>query len=169
MTLIARPADTGDAALVERLFRESFTDTFGHLYAPEDLAAFLADCSVEDWKEELADPAMEVLIAYEGEEPAGFIRVGPGTVPKKHPANALELRQLYLLPAWKGRGLARPLVEWAISRARERGAAHLYLTVYIDNLRARRLYERFGFVEEGPYAFMVGNHEDQDIVMRLAL
>ena len=169
MTLTTRPATVSDAALLERLFRESFTDTFGHLYAPEDLAAFLNDCSVAVWEEELADPDMEVLIAYDGDEPAGFIRLGPGSVPKLHPEHALELRQLYLLPPWKGRGLARPLLEWAIARARERGSAHLYLTVFIDNTRARRLYDRYGFVEEGPYAFMVGNHEDHDIVMRLAL
>lgn len=169
MTLSTRHATIADAPLLERLFRESFTDTFGHLYAPEDLAAFLADCTVPVWESRLADPAAEVLIASEGDEPAGFVRVGPGSVPKQRPEGSLELCQLYLLPPFKGRGLARPLLEWAIGRARERGARHLYLTVFTDNPRARRLYQRYGFVEEGPYRFMVGNHADEDIVMRLDL
>jgi RimJ/RimL family protein N-acetyltransferase len=41
--------------------------------------------------------------------------------------------------------------------------------VYTDNPRARRVYERFGFELVGPYAFMVGNQADEDIIMRKRL
>ena len=58
---------------------------------------------------------------------------------------------------------------WVIATARERGAADLFLSVFIDNHRARRFYARYGFEEVGSYAFMVGTHADEDIVMRLGL
>ena len=45
----------------------------------------------------------------------------------------------------------------------------LFLSVFTDNHRARRFYERYGFEAEGTYAFMVGTHADEDIVMRLTL
>jgi diamine N-acetyltransferase len=45
----------------------------------------------------------------------------------------------------------------------------MYLTVYTDNHRARRLYGRYGFEEVGPYSFMVGEQADEDIIMKLAL
>ena len=51
----------------------------------------------------------------------------------------------------------------------EDASEHLYLSVFTDNHRARRFYSRYGFIEEGPYQFMVGNHADEDIVMRLDL
>ena len=56
-----------------------------------------------------------------------------------------------------------------LATARERGADELFLSVFTDNARARRFYERRGFAPVGTYHFMVGTHADEDIVMRLAL
>ena len=36
-------------------------------------------------------------------------------------------------------------MDWALDEARRRGARQLYLSVFIDNHRARRFYERYGF------------------------
>jgi ribosomal protein S18 acetylase RimI-like enzyme len=60
-------------------------------------------------------------------------------------------------------------MQWGLDTARARGAEELYLTVYTDNHRARRFYERYGFEYVAPYKFMVGNHPDEDIIMRLKL
>ena len=60
-------------------------------------------------------------------------------------------------------------MDWAIEEAKARGGSELYLTVYTDNHRAKRLYERYGFVYVGPYHFMVGEQADEDIIMRLNL
>ena len=53
--------------------------------------------------------------------------------------------------------------------AEQRKGDDLYLSVFVDNTRARKFYERWGFVAEGSYAFMVGTHADEDIVMRRPL
>lgn len=167
--LTYRLARVDDAPILERLFRESFVDTFGHLYAAEDLRAFLAEADLAAWQEELADPALPVLIAEDGALPVGFARVGPGDLPIDKPAGALELRQLYILPPWKGKGVAAELMNWALAEARRRRAPALYLSVYADNHRARRFYERYGFVEVGRFEFMVGGHADDERIMRLEL
>jgi len=60
-------------------------------------------------------------------------------------------------------------MDWALDEARRRGAKELYLTVYVDNHRARRLYERYGFAVVGRYDFMVGGHADEDLIMRKVL
>lgn len=169
MIVTYRDASVEDAGLVTALFRDSFVETFAHLYHTEDLAAFLSDATEDVWREEIADPQMSIRIAFAAGRPAGFARVGPGTLPIQRKGRSVELRQLYLLQPWQGQGIAAGLMEWAVSEARARHAEHLYLSVYVDNHRARRFYERYGFVEEGPYTFMVGNHADEDIVMRLDL
>jgi GNAT superfamily N-acetyltransferase len=79
------------------------------------------------------------------------------------------LDQLYVLERYHGSGIARGLMDWAVDEARRRGARALYLTVFIDNHRARRFYDRYGFEAVGRYDFMVGEQADEDIIMRKAL
>ena len=60
-------------------------------------------------------------------------------------------------------------MDWALEEAARRGAEEMYLTVYVDNLRARRFYDRYGFESVGRYDFMVGKQADEDIIMRKLL
>ena len=60
-------------------------------------------------------------------------------------------------------------MDWALDQAVRRRAEELYLTVYVDNHRARRFYDRYGFDAVGRYDFMVGSHADEDIIMRKSL
>ena len=50
---------------------------------------------------------------------------------------------------WRSRGVGSALLAEAFRWARWAGVEKLALTVYADNDRARALYEKFGFVEEG--------------------
>lgn len=164
-----RIATEDDAGTLASLARRTFTETFGHLYKPQDLAAFLAGHTEERWREELRDPAFAVRLAEEAGEAAGFCKIGPPSLPFEPRGPSIELRQLYLLTPWQGRGIAREMMRWAIGEAKAHGAADLYLSVFVDNHRARRLYKSYGFEFVGLYAFMVGEHADEDHVMRLAL
>lgn len=50
---------------------------------------------------------------------------------------------------WRGRGVGTALMECAIEWARAAGAHKVALQMWPHNERARGLYEKFGFVEEG--------------------
>ena len=163
-----RDARPSDAASIDRIFRASFCDTFAHLYRKEDLAAFLADFTPEAWEAELSDPAFAFRIAEAG-EPVGYVKLAPLKLPVETNAPAIELRQLYVLKEHHGVGIAAKLMDWALDEARRRGAGELYLTVYVENHRARRFYERYNFVPVGRYDFMVGSHADEDVIMRKSL
>jgi GNAT superfamily N-acetyltransferase len=143
--------------------------TFGHLYQPGDLEIFLQNHSPDVWEKELADSAFAVRVAELDGTMVGYAKLGPPHLPFEPRGEAAELRQLYVLEDMKGQGVARTLIEWIIDRARDRRADHLYLSVFTENHRARRFYEKYGFEPEGTYAFMVGSHADEDIVMRLQL
>lgn len=164
-----RDAMPDDAALLSAIGARSFTETFGHLYSPENLAAFLVSHSEANWYGELSDPRFSVRIAEDGAEAAGFAKVGPPSLPFETRRVAVELRQLYVLKPWQGAGIAPALMDWVMDEARRRGADELYLSVFVDNHRARAFYDRYGFEAVGRYDFMVGTHADEDIVMRLAL
>jgi len=169
MSVAFRLAGTDDAPSLSKLGAETFTATFGHLYQPADLATFLVSHGEEQWRQELADTEFAVLIAEEDGQAVGYAKVGPPHLPFEPRGVPIELRQFYLLEAWQGRGLADRMMQWVIDEAERRGGDHLYLSVFTDNHRARKFYERWGFVAEGRYAFMVGGHADEDIVMRRPL
>src|SRR5215210_7407261 len=57
MSVTYRDAAAADAAGLAELFRTVFLDTFGHLYAPADLASFFAAHDEELWAAQLCDPA----------------------------------------------------------------------------------------------------------------
>ncbi len=171
--IVWRDAGLADAAALARLGRDSFTETFGHLYRPDDLAAFLENHSETAWAGQLADPAYRVRIGEVREADApravAYAKLGPPSLPFEPRGRSAELRQLYVLAPWHGTGAGQTLMDWAIATARETGARDLYLSVFTENHRARRFYERQGFERVGTYAFMVGSHADEDHVMRLTL
>lgn len=167
--LIYRDGTLSDAEAVAEVFRTGFSETFAHLYDPGDLNAFLEEFTPDRWRSELADPSFAFRIAEAGAVPVGYLKLGPIGLPVQPSVPALELKQLYIAKDWHGRGAAPTLMDWGLQEARSRGARELYLSVYTENWRARRFYERFGFVFHAPYVFMVGSHEDQDMIMRLEL
>lgn len=164
-----RDARLDDAAPVAGLFARCFVETFAHLYRREDLDAFLAGVTPQSFAEEIGDPAFALRLAETESGAIGFAKLGPPGLPIETPPNSLELRQIYVLGPWQGQGVAQQLYDWTESEARRRGAEHLQLTVYVDNERARRFYERRGFAAVGRYDFMVGKQADEDIVMRKPL
>jgi ribosomal protein S18 acetylase RimI-like enzyme len=169
MTTTYRDAVAADAATLDRLFDTVFCGTFGHLYRAEDLEQFLSSRTIADWEEELRDPRFAFRVAEVDGEPVGYVKLGPLKLPVEPGGPALLVDQFYVLKEHHGVGIAHALMEWAIEEARRRGATAIYLTVFIDNHRARRFYDRYGFEAVGRYEFMVGSHADEDVIMRKAL
>lgn len=164
-----RDATATDLPAIDRVFRESFCDTFAHLYSAEDLAAFLGKFTPEAWAEEFADPRYRFRLAEVDGEIVAYVKLGPSALPVETSSRAVELRQIYVLKQHHGSGVAAALTDWAIDEARTQRFEELYLTVYVDNHRARRFYDRYGFEAVARYDFMVGNHADEDIIMRKRL
>lgn len=161
-----RNGEPGDAQAIDRVYRASFCDTFAHLYKDEDLQLFLGSFGIEDWQAELGDPGFVFRIAEVDGDPVGFVKLGPMKLPVETTAAGMDLKQFYILKQHHGAGIAQALMDWALAETRRRGAEELYLTVYVDNHRARRFYDRYGFEAVGSYEFMVGNHPDEDTIMR---
>jgi GNAT superfamily N-acetyltransferase len=169
MTVTYRTARPEDAAVLADLGRRSFTETFGHLYSQENLEAFLLSHNEPGWRAELSDPAFAVRLSDDDGEAAAYAKLGPPSLPFEARPTSIELRQFYVMKPWHGAGVGAALMDWVLEEARRRGADELYLSVFIDNHRARRFYERYGFAYVGTYAFMVGTHADEDLIMRLGL
>jgi len=169
MTIAYRDATPQDAETLDGIFKSSFCDTFAHLYRSEDLEAFLSGFGVSDWEAQVHDPAYAFRLAEVDRNAVGYVKLGPMKLPIEINRPAILLDQIYILTGYHGVGIAHGLMDWAIDEARRRGGEELYLTVYIENHRARRFYDRYGFEDVGRYEFKVGNHVDEDVMMRKSL
>lgn len=56
---------------------------------------------------------------------------------------------IWLVPEARGKGIGAQLLAAAIAKAPHKGITRVELTVRVENLNAKALYERFGFVVEG--------------------
>ncbi|MEO8443437.1 MAG: GNAT family N-acetyltransferase [Gammaproteobacteria bacterium] len=164
-----RRGTSADAAALAWLATETFVETFGHLYRPDDLATFLAtEQTAANYGRLLRDPAVAVwLAASGGEELVGFLTAGPCKlpVPEREPA-AGEIRQLYLRASVHGQGLGTRLLGTGLDWLAAHGHAPLYIGVWSGNLGAQRLYRRHGFEKVGEYDFPVGEHLDREFILR---
>ena len=87
-----------------------------------------------------------VLLAGEGPDGLAVLRFRPAIWDE-----ALEcyLAELYVVPAERGRGLGRALMEGAMVVARAEGATHMDLGTGEDDVAARALYGSLGFDNHG--------------------
>ncbi len=164
-----RDAVQTDAARLSAIGRDTFIETFGGLYKPEDLRTFLdAKFATELQEKEILDPDVDIRLAMADGRLIGYCKLGPVQVPIEHdPDTSLELHRLYVSEAVQGLGVGRILLTWAIEQARSRGAKHLFLGVWESNHRAIAVYSGRGFQAVGDYKFMVGATADDEIIMRL--
>ena len=130
--------DPGDAIiLLQRFFREEGFDTPDAVIAANTRRMQQID-------------ACAILLAEEGEE-----AVGVATVSMEFGIEfgwSAEMGDLYILPAWRGRGVARALVDAVESYLRDKGATGYQVTVTPfgeDNHGLRGFYRALGFAEEG--------------------
>lgn len=167
-TYAIRRASVNDLDVLRELGRRTFTQTFGHLYALTDLAAFLEDAySREKFGARLADERTAFWLLERDQEPIGFAEAGPCHLP--HPdvrEGDGELRKLYVLASHRGGGRGRMLLETALEWLPTANPGTQWLGVWSENFGAQRLYTSYGFARAGEYYFKVGDHRDFEFIFR---
>lgn len=155
-----------DAERLVELARETFIDTFGHLYPAEDLQAFLADAHTSQrYQAWMDDPAYAVWIAEQDGRALGYALTGPCHLP--HPevtADCGELWRLYVRRETQGTGLGGQLLDAALQGLAQPGR-RLWLGVWSENHRAQKIYAGRGFTKVGEYEFPVGRTRDREFIL----
>ena len=146
--VLVRPAGQGDLDALGQLLCD-FNREFGEASpAPAVLATRLEQL--------LAHGDTAVLVAGDGPEGLAILRFRPALW-----TSGLEcyLAELYVIPARRGQGLGRALMEAALREAKERGADTMDIGVDEPDLAARHLYQSLGFTNrvgggDGPLVYV---------------
>jgi GNAT superfamily N-acetyltransferase len=131
-----RPATPSDVGLILRFIRElGAYEKLGHEVSATE--AVLHESLFG------AKPAAEVVLAYAGEEPAGFA-VYFHTFSTFLGQRGLYLEDLFVVPEWRGHGLGRRLLAHVARVAVERGCGRMEWSVLDWNELALGVYRRIG-------------------------
>ena len=162
MALLVRPARAADGRDLARIDLATWSPATSPAPPPAEPAAYT-------FFDERTTPA-DVLVAELDGAVAGYVKLRPVTPLPAH-AHVLLIGGLAVDPALHGHGAGRALLDAAVREARARGARKVTLRVLGSNARARRLYERCGFVVEGVLEreFLLDEAYVDDVFMALHL
>ena len=144
--MLIRRARLEDAAAIAAVHVRTWQAAYEHVFGAERLAG-LDLAAREGFARRFAgDPEYDGFVA-EGDDGRilGFVATGPAEDEAEH----REVYAIYVLPEAWGSSAGPGLLEAATQAMRARGATDAILWVLEDNPRARRFYEREGWVADG--------------------
>lgn len=136
--MTVRPAVSGDADAIAAIWYAGWRD--GHLgHVPDALVAVRTE---ESFWTRAAERIADTTVAVVGDEVAGFVMVVGD-----------EVEQVYVGSGHRGSGIAGTLLAEAERQVKAGGHAQAWLAVATGNARARRFYERSGWIDEGAFDY----------------
>jgi GNAT superfamily N-acetyltransferase len=133
-----RPATADDAEAIATIWHDGWRD--GHLgNVPE---ALLAARTPDSFRSRAADRTADTTVAVLHDRIAGFVMVAKD-----------EVEQVYVAADHRGSGVAGLLLAEAERLVAANGERRAWLAVVAGNERARRFYQRNGWIDEGPFEY----------------
>ena len=137
LSLIARPLRPGDLPQVLEMVHAL---AFHHGDAP---LATLSDLE----RDALGDnPWLRLIVLARGDDLLGYAALLP-LAQLQYGVRGMDLHHLYVVPAARGTGAGRLLVDAAVARAKADGCRYLSVGTAPDNVDAQHVYRALGFSE----------------------
>ena len=126
--------------------------------------------SDEKITDELNNKESEFYLAVLDNSVIGYLKLNFGQAQTElwH-SNAVEVERIYVLKEFQGRKAGQLLFEKALTIAKEKGAAYVWLGVWEENEKAIQFYRKNGFTEFSRHIFVLGDDRQTDIMMKLIL
>ncbi len=163
-----RLAKNADAEALSILMRQTFWDTYHTFNTPSNMTAYMEKSySIAQQTVEINNPEiLNIIVENEGKFVAfAQILEKPAEEPDNIPPNSAMLARFYLTETLKGTGVAQKLLEACLAETAKLDYQYLWLTVWQNNPRAIRFYEKQGFSTLGTTIFTLGDDEQTDWLM----
>jgi len=164
-----RYGNTTDALILSELGAKTFYDTFTKDNTPENMAKHLKDSfSPEIQLAELSNPNNIFLTIEDEKLTVGYAQLVLNSKEEFVTGiNPLEIRRIYVVQEYIGKGVGKALMQAAIQEARQKGCDSVWLGVWEKNPRAIEFYKKWDFKEVGSHVFKLGDDTQRDIIMEL--
>jgi ribosomal protein S18 acetylase RimI-like enzyme len=156
---------------LQQIGRQTFSETFAESNTAENMAKYLEEAySHEKLSTELNNPNSFFYFAMLDEKVIGYLKLNMGPSQTELKDNdALEIERIYVMMEFHGKKVGQLLFDKAITIAKEKHVAYVWLGVWEENKRALQFYTKNGFVEFDQHVFVLGDEAQTDIMMKLEL
>ncbi len=144
-----RRASCTDAAVVGRIHVESWNVAYRGIMPDDVIARTDLAYRTAFWAERIADGKWPVFLSEENGEAVAFCQMIPTPDADDDPTRVGHMTSLHVLPALRGKGYGRRLLEHVLAEFRHRGFSEVTLWVLEENWKARRFYEQCGLELDG--------------------
>ena len=166
MEIMIRRILLEDAAVLAKISRQTFYDTFTGTCTEQDMDQFLEDYfNLKQVQAELSDINDFYYLAELEGKAIGYLRVMEDyrNFPVMKQWRALELKRIYISKDFHGQGVAQQLMDFVLQYAADNKYEVVWLGVWEHNLRAQKFYAKYGFVNSGhKHDFPIGSTPQTD-------
>lgn len=169
--MIIRALTESDLLNLQSISRQTFLETFADTNSEENMTKYLETAyASEKLLLELASPSVEFYFAEIDSTIVGYLKVNLGDAQTELKDNsAVEIERIYVLKEFHGAKVGQALYQKAVEIANEHKVDYLWLGVWEENHRAISFYKKNGFIEFGKHIFTLGEDNQTDLMMKLAL
>ena len=164
--IIIRRATIADAVKLSAISIQTFYDTFISTCTEEDMNAFLKEYfNIKQVQLELNNENDFYYLAELNGKVIGYCRWMEDytNFPVMKPWKSLELKRIYVLEEFHGKGVAQQLMNFVIQSAKKNQYQVVWLGVWEHNYRAQKFYEKYSFVHSGhTHDFPIGSTAQTD-------
>ncbi|KFF74652.1 GNAT family acetyltransferase [Chryseobacterium sp. P1-3] len=170
-SIIINKASPEDWEIIQELGILTFTETFSEDNSEEAMEKYLEESfNTEKIKSELNNPDSIFYIAWEEDDPVGYLKVNSGNAQTElQDNNSLEIERIYVKKSHHGKKVGQLLYDQAVDTAKALQKSYVWLGVWEENLRALQFYRKNGFVEFDKHIFRLGDEEQTDLMMKKIL
>ncbi|MCP1297814.1 GNAT family N-acetyltransferase [Chryseobacterium sp. S0630] len=170
-SIIINKASAEDVEIVQSLGIQTFSETFAEDNTEEAMKKYLEESfNTEKIKSELNNPDSHFYIAWEEDNPVGYLKVNAGNAQTElQDATSLEIERIYVKKSHHGKKVGQLLYDQALETAQQLKKSYLWLGVWEENQRALQFYRKNGFVEFDKHIFRLGEEEQTDLMMKKML
>ena len=166
MEINIRRITVADLATLSAMAKQTFYDTFTGTCTEEDMQSFLEQYfSQKQFGAELSNSDNLYFFAEVEGVPVAYLQFMEdySGFPLIKKWKALELKRIYVVRDYHGKGIAQKLMDFILDFAKEKKYEAVWLGVWEHNIRAQKFYEKYGFINSGhTHDFPIGNTPQTD-------
>ncbi len=166
-----REASIDDLSALQLIGIQTFKEAFASDNSVENMNAYISKAfSIETLRTQLSSPNTQFYLALLNDKVVGYLKINFEKSQLENKNNkGLEIERIYVYKEFYGKKIGQFMLDKAIAISKITPVNYIWLGVWEHNPRAIRFYEKNGFVAFDKHAFILGDENQTDILMKLQI